>query len=49
MVLKIMKGGLLTLSVFRYLKFFYFIQELQVTFEPCCCCTLNKNSVITSV
>lgn len=49
MVLKTMKGGLLTLSVFRYLNFFYFNQELQVTFEPCCYCTLNKNSVVTSV
>lgn len=39
MVLKIRKG-LLTLSVFRYLTIFYFTQELQVTFEPCCCCTL---------
>lgn len=39
MVLKIRKG-LLTLSVFHYLTIFYFIQELQVTFEPCCCCTL---------
>lgn len=50
MVLKMMKGGLLTLSVFRYLIFFfYFSQELQVTFEPYCCCTLNKNPVVTSV
>lgn len=44
MVLKMTKGG--PFSVFL---FFLFFQELQVTFEPCCCCTLNKFSVITSI